>query len=147
MVFVVNRYPLQRGRGLGGIFANILKKIIPFGKTFLKGGVKMGKEFMSSETGKSILKDSIDSATTAAASALLDKNPEEAKEKVVESLKRSRSKSSAYAKRLAKDKLEKVLTGQGEGKKNRKRKLEKVLLNKSKRKRAKKQKITSLLDI
>ena len=31
-VFEVERYPLQRGRGLGGIFANLLRKIIPFGK-------------------------------------------------------------------------------------------------------------------
>ena len=42
MVFAVNRYPLQRGRGLGGIFANIFKKVIPYGKTFLKGGMKVG---------------------------------------------------------------------------------------------------------
>ena len=102
MVFLVNQHPLQRGRGLGGIFANILKKIVPFGKTFLKGGVKMGKEFINSETGKSILKDSIDSAATAAATALIENNPKEAREKVVESLKRSRSKSSNYAKKISK---------------------------------------------
>ena len=89
MVFAVNRYPLQRGRGLSGIFANIFKKVIPFGKAFLKGGVNMGKDFITSETGKSILKDTIDSAANAASSALLENNKEDAKEQIVKSLKRS----------------------------------------------------------
>ena len=75
MVFVVNKNQLQRGRGLSGIFANVLKKIVPFGKAFLKGGLNMGKDFINSETGKSILSDSINSAASAATTALLDKSP------------------------------------------------------------------------
>ena len=99
MVFAVNRYPLQRGRGLGGIFANIFKKVIPYGKTFLKGGLKVGKKFINSDTGKEILKDSIDSAAAAAASALIEKNPKEARENIVKSLKRSKGKTIKYAKK------------------------------------------------
>merc|ERR1712083_752437 len=51
--FIVGRYSLQRGRGLGGIFASLFKKIAPFGMSFLKSG----KDFINSETGKSILND------------------------------------------------------------------------------------------
>ena len=90
MVFAVNRYPLQRGRGLGGIFANIFKKVIPYGKSFLKEGVNMGKTFINSDTGKDILKDTIDSAAAAAATALIEKKPEEAKANIVKSFKRSK---------------------------------------------------------
>lgn len=122
MVFAVNRYPLQRGRGLGGIFANIFKKVIPYGKTFLKGGMKVGKKFINSDTGKEILKDSIDSAAAAAASALIEKNPKEARENIVKSLKRSKGKTIKYAKKIAKDKLEHVLTGKGKHKNKQKRK-------------------------
>ena len=137
MVFVINKNPLQRGRGLSGIFSNVLRKIIPFGKAFLKGGLNMGKDFISSEAGKSILQDSINSAASAATTALLDKNPKEAKEEIVKSLKRSKSKSSNYAKRLAKSKLDKVLTGQGGKKKTKKKKNVKI----------KRYRNTSLLDI
>ena len=97
----------------------------------------MGKDFISSEGGKSILQDSINSAASAATTALLDKNPKEAKEEIVKSLKRSKSKSSNYAKRLAKSKLDKVLTGQGGKKKTKKKKNVKI----------KRYRNTSLLDI
>ena len=137
MVFVVNKNQLQRGRGLSGIFANVLKKIVPFGKAFLKGGLNMGKDFINSETGKSILSDSINSAASAATTALLDKSPKRAKEEIVESLKRSKSKSSNYAKNLAKTKLDKVLTGRGGKKKRRGKKRVKLAKFKS----------TSLLDV
>ena len=125
MVFAVNRYPLQRGRGLGGIFANIFKKVIPYGKTFLKGGMKVGKKFINSDTGKEILKDSIDSA----AAALIEKNPKEARENIVKSLKRSKGKTIKYAKKIAKDKLEHVLTGKGKHKNKQKRKFCSLLDN------------------
>ena len=46
-VFEVDRYPLQRGRGLGGIFANLLRKIIPYGKTFVKAATSSGKKFFN----------------------------------------------------------------------------------------------------
>ena len=45
-VFNVDRYPLQRGRGLGGVFANLLRKIIPFGKTFFKTAASSGKKIL-----------------------------------------------------------------------------------------------------
>jgi len=113
MVFAVNRYPLQRGRGLGGIFANIFKKIIPYGKTFLKGGMNMGKTFINSDTGKEILKDTIDSAAAAAATALIEKKPDEAKASIVKSFKRTKAKSKDYAKKLAKSKIDRLLIGKG----------------------------------
>ena len=79
-VFNVDRYPLQRGRGLGGIFANLLRKVIPFGKTFARTAVVSGKKFIKSDLGKEILSDTIDSAASAAVSALLQENPQGAKE-------------------------------------------------------------------
>ena len=97
----------------------------------------MGKDFINSETGKSILSDSINSAASAATTALLDKSPKRAKEEIVESLKRSKSKSSNYAKNLAKTKLDKVLTGRGGKKKRRGKKRVKLAKFKS----------TSLLDV
>ena len=125
MVFAVNRYPLQRGRGLGGIFANIFKKVIPYGKSFLKEGVNMGKTFINSDTGKDILKDTIDSAAAAAATALIEKKPEEAKANIVKSFKRSKTKSKNYAKKIVKNKIDRLLIGKGmvKGKKRNKRNL------------------------
>ena len=117
MTFVVNQHPLQRGRGLGGLLSNVLKKIIPYGKTFLKGSVNLGKDFLNSETGKSIIKDSVNSAANAATTALIEKDSKAAKQEIVKSLKRSKNKSANYAKRIAKSKLDKVLTGKGGGKK------------------------------
>ena len=117
-VFNVDRYPLQRGRGLGGIFANLLRKVIPFGKSFARTAVVSGKKFIKSDLGKEILSDTIDSAASAAVSALLQENPEAAKQIMKNSLKRSHEKSKHVATKIAKDKLEQVLIGKG-----RKRKL------------------------
>ena len=115
-VFYVNRYPLQRGRGLGGVFANLLRKIIPFGKTFLKSAALSGKKFLQSDIGKDILHDTISSAATAASTALLDNNPKEAKNVLLNSFKRSGNRSKDAVKKIAKDKLEQVLTGRGASK-------------------------------
>ena len=115
-VFYVNRYPLQRGRGLGGVFANLLRKIIPFGKTFLKSAALSGKKFLQSDIGKDILHDTISSAATAASTALLDNNPKEAKNVLLNSFKRSGNRSKDAVKKIAKDKLEQVLTGRGTSK-------------------------------
>lgn len=134
MVFAVNRYPLQRGRGLGGIFANIFKKIIPYGKTFLKGGMNMGKTFINSDTGKEILKDTLDSAAAAAATALIEKKPDEAKASIVKSFKRTKAKSKDYAKKLAKSKIDRLLIGKG------------IVRRKKQVKRNRKSKTVSLLD-
>ena len=71
-VFNVDRYPLQRGRGLGGVFANLLRKVLPFGKTFFKTATSTGKKILQSELGRDILNDTISSAATAASSALIE---------------------------------------------------------------------------
>ena len=76
-VFEVDRYPLQRGRGLGGIFANLLRKIIPYGKTFAKAAASTGKKVLQSDIGKDILNDTIRSAAAAATTALLENNPKD----------------------------------------------------------------------
>ena len=110
-VFEVERYPLQRGRGLGGIFANLLRKIIPFGKTFAKAAASTGKKVLQSDIGKDILNDTISSAATAATTALLENNPKEAKAMLLDSFKRSGYKSKDVVKKIAKDKLDQVLTG------------------------------------
>ena len=112
-VFEVDRYPLQRGRGLGGIFANLLRKIIPYGKTFVKAATSSGKKVLQSELGKEILNDTISSAATAATTALLENNPQEAKNVLLNSFKRSGNKSKNMVKKMAKDKLDQVLTGRG----------------------------------
>ena len=112
-IFNVEKHSLQRGRGLGGIFANLLKKVIPFGKSFMKHAASSGKRFIKSDLGKDILNDTIASAATAATSALIEQNPNEAKSIMRESLKRSQNKSKAVVKRIARDKLDQVLTGKG----------------------------------
>ena len=112
-VFEVERYPLQRGRGLGGIFANLLRKIIPFGKTFAKAAASTGKKVLQSDIGKDILNDTISSAATAATTALLENNPKEAKAMLLDSFKRSGYKSKDVVKKIAKNKLDQVLTGRG----------------------------------
>ena len=112
-VFNVDRYPLQRGRGLGGVFANLLRKVLPFGKTFFKAATSSGKKILQSELGRDILNDTISSAATAATSALIENNPKEAKSVLLDSLKRSGKKSKNVIKKIAKDKLDQVLTGRG----------------------------------
>ena len=112
-VFEVDRYPLQRGRGLGGIFANLLRKIIPYGKTFAKAAASTGKKVLQSDIGKDILNDTISSAATAATTALLENNPKEAKAMLLDSFKRSGHKSKDVVKKIARNKLDQVLTGRG----------------------------------
>ena len=115
-IFNVDKHSLQRGRGLGGIFASLLKKVIPFGKSFMKHAASSGKRFIKSDLGKDILNDTIASAVTAATTALIEKDPNEAKTIMKESLKRSQNKSKAVVKRIARDKLDQVLTGKGKKK-------------------------------
>ena len=115
-IFNVEKHSLQRGRGLGGIFASLLKKIIPFGKSFMKHAATSGKRFIKSDLGKDILNDTIASAATAATTALIEQDPNEAKTIMKESLKRSQNKSKAVVKRIARDKLDQVLTGKGKKK-------------------------------
>ena len=112
-IFNVDKHSLQRGRGLGGIFASLLKKVIPFGKSFMKHAASSGKRFIKSDLGKDILNDTIASAATAATTALIEQDPNEAKKIMKESLKRSQNKSKAVGKRIARDKLDQVLTGKG----------------------------------
>ena len=45
-LFHVDRYPVQQGRGFGGIFANLLRKVIPFGKSFLRTAATSGKKIL-----------------------------------------------------------------------------------------------------
>ena len=120
-MFLVDRHPLQRGRGLGGIFANLLRKIIPFGKSFARGVVSAGKRFANSDIGKDIINDTLESSARAATSAIIDNNPNAAKEEIMESLKRTSKKSSEVAKKIAKEKLDKVLSGKGKGSVQRKK--------------------------
>ena len=120
-VFEVDRYPLQRGRGLGGIFANLLRKIIPYGKTFAKAAASTGKKVLQSDIGKDILNDTISTAATAATTALLENNPKEAKAMLLDSFKRSGHKSKDVVKKMAKAKLDQVLTGKGSKKRKSKR--------------------------
>ena len=101
-VFNVDRYPLQRGRGLGGVFANLLRKVLPFGKTFFKTATSTGKKILQSELGRDILNDTISSAATAATSALIENNPKEAKSVLLDSLKRSGKKSKNVIKKWQK---------------------------------------------
>ena len=137
-IFNVDKHSLQRGRGLGGIFASLLKKVIPFGKSFMKHTASSGKRFMKSDLGKDILNDTIASAATAATSALIEQDPDEAKAIMRESLKRSQNKSKAVVKRIARDKLDQVLTGKGK---------KRQIADKNERVIPKKRKTITLLDM
>ena len=119
-IFNVDKHSLQRGRGLGGIFASLLKKVIPFGKSFIKHAASSGKRFIKSDVGKDILNDTIASAASAATSALIEQDPNEAKTIMRESLRRTGNKSKAVVKRIARDKLDQVLTGKGKKRKSEK---------------------------
>ena len=112
-MFLVDRHPLQRGRGLGGLFANLFRKVIPFGKSFARGALSAGKRFAQSDVGKEIINDTLQSSARAATSAIIDNDPSTAKEELVKSLKRTTKKSGEVAKKIAKEELEKVLSGKG----------------------------------
>ena len=127
--FNVDRHHFQRGRGLGGIFANIFRRMIPFSKSFARGAVDTGRHFIQSEQGKELVNDVIASTARAAKTALIDQNPEDAKRDMKESLKRTGKKSGRVIKKIAQDKLEKVLTGRGRKRVGKKR------VKKSKRKK------------
>jgi hypothetical protein len=115
-MFIVDRNPIQRGRGLGGLFASLFRKLIPFGKTFAKGALNAGKDFVKSDLGKDIIKDTISSSAQAATDILINSDATAAKEAIRKTLKRSGDKSTKVAKRIAKEKLDKLLTGQGKRK-------------------------------
>ena len=113
-MFLVDRHPLQRGRGLGGLFASLFRKIIPFGKSFARGALSAGKQFAQSDVGKDIINDTLQSSARAAASAIIDNDPTSAKEELKKSLKRTKKKSGEVAKKIAREKLENVLSGKGQ---------------------------------
>ena len=75
--------------------------------------LETGKKVLQSDLGKDILNDTISSAATAATTALLENNPNEAKTMLLDSFKRSGHKSKDVVKKIAKDKLDQVLTGRG----------------------------------
>ena len=126
-MFLVDRHPLQRGRGLGGLFANLFRKMIPFGKSFARGVLSAGKRFAQSDVGKDIINDTLQSTARAATSAIIDNDPSSAKEELLKSLKRTKKKSSEVAEKIAKEKLEKVLSGKGQGIIQRKKKRRKKI--------------------
>ena len=103
----------------------------------MKHAASSGKRFIKSDLGKDILNDTIASAATAATSALIEQDPNEAKTIMRESLRRTGNKSKAVVKRIARDKLDQVLTGKG---KKRKSEKDNRILKKRRRK-------TTLLDM
>ena len=113
-MFLVDRHPLQRGRGLGGLFASLFRKIIPFGKSFARGALSAGKQFAQSDVGKDIINDTLHSTARAATSAIIDNDPSAAKEELMKSLKRTKEKSGEVVNKIARAKLEKVLSGNGQ---------------------------------
>ena len=126
-MILVDRHPLQRGRGLGGLFANLFRKVIPFGKSFARGALSAGKRFAQSDVGKEIINDTLQSTARAATSAIIDNDSSAAKEELVKSLKRTKMKSEEVAKKIAKEKLDKVLSGKGQGTVQRKKKRKKKM--------------------
>ena len=126
-MFLVDRHPLQRGRGLGGLFANLFRKIIPFGKSFARGALSAGKQFAQSDIGKGIINDTLQSTARAATSAIIDNDPSSAKEELVKSLKRTKKKSGEVARKIAREKLENVLSGKGQRGVQRKKKRKKKI--------------------
>ena len=54
-------------------------------KSFLRTAATSGKKILQSDLGKEILSDSLSSAATAAATALIENNPKEAREVMLKS--------------------------------------------------------------
>ena len=113
MVFYVDSDRLQRGRGLGGILSKLFSRIIPFGKSFAMTAVKAGKDFIKSDIGQEIVKDTLSSSARAASRAILDDDLEGAQNEIRHSLKRSKEQTQDILKKIAKRKLDKILTGKG----------------------------------
>ena len=126
-MFLVDRHPLQRGRGLGGLFSSLFRKIIPFGKSFARGALSAGKRFAQSDVGKEIINDTLQSTARAATSAIIDNDSSAAKEELVKSLKRTKKKSGEVAKKIAREELENVLSGKGQRTVQRKKKKRKKI--------------------
>ena len=59
------------------------------------------------------MNDTINTAAAAASSALLENDPEGAKKQMINSLKRSGKKTKDVVGKIAKNKLDQVLTGRG----------------------------------
>ena len=128
-MFHVNHQTLQRGRGLGGVLANLFKRAIPFGKTLAKAAINTGRQFAQSEAGQDIINDTISSTATAAKHALLNNDSKKAKEEIINSLKRSGKKSKRLVKRIVKQKLDKVLNEKEKRKKKNTRRKKVSLLD------------------
>ena len=117
MVFYVDSDRLQRGRGLGGILSKLFSRIIPFGKSFARTAVKAGKDFVKSDVGQEIIKDTLTSSARAASRAILDDDLEGAQKEMLNSLNRNKGQAQDILKKIAKRKLDKILTGKGRIKK------------------------------
>ena len=113
MVFYVDSERLQRGRGLGGILGKLFSRLIPFGKSFARTAVKAGKDFVKSDIGQEIVKDTLSSSARAASRAILNDDLEGAQNEMLNSLKRSKEQTQDILKKIAKRKLDKILTGKG----------------------------------
>ena len=113
MVFYVDSERLQRGRGLGGILNKLFSRLVPFGKSFAKTAVKAGKDFVKSDVGQEIIKDTLTSSARAASRAILDEDLKGAHEEMIGSLKRSKEHTKDILQKIAKRKLNKILTGKG----------------------------------
>ena len=113
MVFYVDSERLQRGRGLGGILSKLFSRLVPFGKSFAKTAVKAGKDFVKSDVGQEIIKDTLSSSARAASRAILDEDLKGAHDEMFNSLKRSKEHTEDVLKKVAKRKLTKILTGKG----------------------------------
>jgi hypothetical protein len=99
---------------LGGLFSSLFRKIIPFGKSFARGALSAGKQFAQSDVGKDIINDTLHSTARAATSAIIDNDPSAAKKELMKSLKRTKEKSGEVVNKIARAKLEKVLSGNGQ---------------------------------
>ena len=111
MVFYVDSDRLQRGHGLAGILSKLFSRIIPFGKSFVR------TDFVNFDIGQEIVKDTLSSSARAASRAILDDDFEGAQNELLHSLKRSKEQTQDILKKIAKRKLDKILTGKGGGRK------------------------------
>ena len=58
-------YHVQRGAGIGGFFKSLLTKIVPIGKSILKGGFEIAKPHLQ-EMGKEIVSKGVKAVKTEA---------------------------------------------------------------------------------
>ena len=104
MDFVINRYPVQQGRGIGNIISGIVRNIFPFFSNVAKNSGKLIKNAANSKLGRDIASASVEGISNAVINTLEGKK-EDAKKDLVNILNKSKKSTKSAIKRVTKAKL------------------------------------------